>query len=64
MRKMSQQIDSVNKGIEMINRNPGVQKYNNRNEEFRAEQQISTGKRKNQGLENRKQLTSIQKYKN
>ena len=44
----------IHKGIEMINRNPGVQKYNNRNEEFRAEQQISTGKRKNQGLENRK----------
>lgn len=54
MRKMSQQIDNVNKGIEMINRNPGILKYNNRNEEFRAEQQISTGERKNQGLENRK----------
>lgn len=53
MRKMSQQIDNVNKGIEMTNRNPGIQKYNNRNEEFRAEQRISTGERKNQGLENR-----------
>lgn len=53
MRKMSQQIDNVNKGIEMTNRNPGIQKYNNRNEEFRAEQWISTGERKNQGLENR-----------
>lgn len=49
---MSQQIDNVNKGIEMTNRNPGIQKYNNRNEEFRAEQRISTGERKT-SLENR-----------
>ena len=42
MRKMSQQIDSVNKGIEMTNRNPGIQKYNNRNEEFIREFQKQT----------------------
>ena len=52
MRKMCHQIDNVSKGIEMINRNLGVEKHNNRNEEFRAEYQISAGKRKNQGLEN------------